>query len=631
LRGVFASLAGPTKDAQDALAAYGLTAADINPVNNDMLTILNRLGEANISVADNMRIFGREASSAAAVLVGARDDFGKLATTLKNVDGAAADMANTMRDNLGGDLKGLSSAISGVILAMGEQGLTAVLRGLVQGATSAFRFLSENMQLIKSLTIAAAAALTLYYVPAMAGAIASTYTLIAGLVTLRGALVATGIGALVVGAGLLVNEFLKLSEKAGGFGQAMTLLGNVAKGVWSGITSQAQAMGLRLQAVWSGMRAGFLGAIADMGQKFQDFVLRIAGGLRGIPFLGDAVRSDADIVANMGLDKLTGAADKAKMDLTALNMAAKKLSSEGFSEAKTALQDLQSVLRGRSAFDIPDAPSGLAGLLGAKDKPPRPPKPPGGDLPPSGGDALDQMRSKLESLRSEFATAEQEAAIWYQSSLDTLMGAQAMELVTMQEHADLKLQIEQEYQDRLAGIRLEQNNKNLQYTADFFGAAADIAQQGGEKTAKAARIFGAIQALINTYVAASQTLADPSLPFMAKLGAVGSIVAAGMGLVNAIRSGSTSASTGGGGASVASASQTSSVAATAPQNVSRPGDQTVNVYNSGAQVETRKRRDANGNQITDVIINTVNGGIADGQFDKTMKGQYGSDVRTVAR
>jgi hypothetical protein len=63
------------------------------------------------------------------------------------------------------------------------------------------------------------------------------------LVILRGALIRTGIGALIVGAGELVYQFSQLVARVGGVGEAFRLLGDLAREVWSRI-------GLSLDAAW---------------------------------------------------------------------------------------------------------------------------------------------------------------------------------------------------------------------------------------------------------------------------------------------------------------------------------------------------------------------------------------------
>jgi hypothetical protein len=69
------------------------------------------------------------------------------------------------------------------------------------------------------------------------------------LVALRGALIRTGIGALIVGAGELVYQFSQLVARVGGVGEAFRLVGDLPREVWS-------RMGLALDAAWARMAAG---------------------------------------------------------------------------------------------------------------------------------------------------------------------------------------------------------------------------------------------------------------------------------------------------------------------------------------------------------------------------------------
>lgn len=142
LRGVLASLANPTKAARDALAEYGLTAAEVDPQTEGLANVMARLRDAGISTADAMTVFGREAASGALVLVKGADRFRSFTEELREADGAAGDMASTMRDNLAGDVRGLMSSVEGLILALGDAGLTAVLRGVVQAVTGVVRGVS---------------------------------------------------------------------------------------------------------------------------------------------------------------------------------------------------------------------------------------------------------------------------------------------------------------------------------------------------------------------------------------------------------------------------------------------------------------------------------------------------------
>ena len=96
------------------------------------------------------------------------------------------------------------------------------------------------------------------WVAAMTAAALSVRGLATGLVFLRGALIRTGIGALIVGAGELVYWFSRLVEGAGGFGAAMGLLKDVASQVWARVSLSAQASWARVESNWAAAQAVIL-------------------------------------------------------------------------------------------------------------------------------------------------------------------------------------------------------------------------------------------------------------------------------------------------------------------------------------------------------------------------------------
>jgi len=88
---------------------------------------------------------------------------------------------------------------------------------------------------------------------------------------------------------------------------------------------------------------------------------------------------------------------------------------------------------------------------------------------------------------------------------------------------------------------------------------ANVVKTGGEKALKASQILSAAQGLINSYVAFTEVLKDPSFigrPW-ARLAAAGGVLAAGLNMVQAIKgvssSGGAAASSGGGGSAPAAA------------------------------------------------------------------------------
>ena len=106
------------------------------------------------------------------------------------------------------------------------------------------------------------------WVAAMAVAALSVRGLATMLVVLKGALIRTGIGALIVGAGELVYWFTRLASGAGGFGAAMGLLKDVAVEVWERIKMGASAAGARATAIFYDLKAdaatGMAGAIESV-------------------------------------------------------------------------------------------------------------------------------------------------------------------------------------------------------------------------------------------------------------------------------------------------------------------------------------------------------------------------------
>lgn len=327
MRGVLASLAGPTKQARAALAAYGLTAAEVNPETNALADVFALLRRRGLSTADAMTIFGREAASGALVLVEGSERLREFSTELGAVDGAVAEMAGVMRDNLGGDIKGLQSALSGLILTLGDAGLTAILRAVTTAFTQVARGISafiggvsdivnaaagfdvvsdaadllrENTDLVRIAAMGTAAVVTGMYLPALVGATGATLAWVASLITLRGALMATGIGALVVGAGMLIDFLIRLRTSTDSWGEAWGLLKDVANESLERIGYGALALEHAVTATWLQIKTSFLTALADMGDGWQNFASLVGSAMMVVPGMGIAGQKLLEGAANSG-------------------------------------------------------------------------------------------------------------------------------------------------------------------------------------------------------------------------------------------------------------------------------------------------------------------------------------------
>lgn len=175
-----------------------------------------------------------------------------------------------------------------------------------------------------------------------------------------------------------------------------------------------------------------------------------------------------------------------------------------------------------------------------------------------GGGSSDPFTAEIERLQQSLMTEEQLEMESYAKRQAMLQQALEQRAVTQEDYAKLMETSQAQHQERMSGIDVYRYGTGLQQAEAFMGNMANAMQGGNEQMQKISRAFGAAEALINAWRAFSQTMADPSLPFFAKFGAAASVLSAGLGAVNAIKSGSKSSGAATGGAARASAAMTSS-------------------------------------------------------------------------
>ncbi|MDS1004190.1 phage tail tape measure protein [Clostridium sporogenes] len=152
LRGALTRLMNPPKQAAEALDALGMSVYDANGKMKDLPSILNELADKtkNLSEEDKnaaiARIFGTNAlSGMTALMQKGGGELEKLTQGLKNSDGAAAEMARTMQDNLKGSVEELGGALE----TLGIQFYTSVnnpLKEVVVTATEMIQRLSQAFE-----------------------------------------------------------------------------------------------------------------------------------------------------------------------------------------------------------------------------------------------------------------------------------------------------------------------------------------------------------------------------------------------------------------------------------------------------------------------------------------------------
>ena len=127
LRSSISRLVKPTDDAAAMMDKYGIsltnTDGTMKPLGEVMNTLREKLG--GLSEAEQAQaaatLFGQEAMSGMLAIINASDsDYQSLTDSIYNADGAAQQMADTMLNNLSGQLTLLKSALEGLAIQFGE-------------------------------------------------------------------------------------------------------------------------------------------------------------------------------------------------------------------------------------------------------------------------------------------------------------------------------------------------------------------------------------------------------------------------------------------------------------------------------------------------------------------------------
>jgi len=274
--------------AADALERLGLTAADLLALPLD-----ERVGAINAAIAAFVpvaqraavagQLFGEEGSIAmaridTATLRQATEDVRAFGVVVSEQDADRIERTNDAISRLGLVWRGLSNQLA-VAAAPALEAVADAMAALASRTGPLGMAISGLFDQIGRLTTYAASFAGFMagrWVAGLAAAALSVRGLATVLVVLRGALIRTGIGALIVGAGELVYQFTKLVKGAGGFGNAMALMGNVAKAVWEGIKTSAMSFANDFRAMQSEIEAIWTRLMAFLAGKWADFLGMIA-------------------------------------------------------------------------------------------------------------------------------------------------------------------------------------------------------------------------------------------------------------------------------------------------------------------------------------------------------------------
>lgn len=135
--------------------------------------------------------------------------------------------------------------------------------GVSEAVATALLSLADNIGRVITYGATAVTMYGTYYVAAFLAAQAATMGLSGALTLLRAALIRTGIGALIVGAGELVYQFSRLVEATGSFSGALEELGRRSVFLLDGLKFGFAAAGEAIRAIWYGLMADILRSTED--------------------------------------------------------------------------------------------------------------------------------------------------------------------------------------------------------------------------------------------------------------------------------------------------------------------------------------------------------------------------------
>lgn len=241
LRSSLSRLIKPTDDAAALMEKYGLsmTNADgsMKSLGQVMDMLRNNMGD--LTEAEQAQaaatLFGQEAMSGMLSIINASDkDYEKLTSAIYDADGAAQEMADTMLDNLGGQLTLLKSALEGLAIQFGEILLPYIKQFVtwLQNLTQKLQNLTpeQKEQIVKWAAVAASIGLVLLVV---------------------GKLV-TGIGGLITTLGKIPGA---VSSISGGMTKLVTGFKNIGEGItlakagFPGMAAQASKLGAAIGGI----------------------------------------------------------------------------------------------------------------------------------------------------------------------------------------------------------------------------------------------------------------------------------------------------------------------------------------------------------------------------------------------
>lgn len=286
LRSILTRLSAPSSETASAMEALGISLTDsegnmktLDEVMGDLRNSFSGLSETQ-KTQYAKQIAGQEAMSGLLAIVNAAPaDVDKLSNAISNADGAAAEMAKTMQDNLGGDMTKLGSQFEGVQIAIYEKFEPAlragvgVLSNLLDAIDFVVKHSTEFISVLKSMAVAVGTyvayttAITVMRKGWMALAVVQK-VVTAAQWAMNAAMSANPIGLIIAAIAGLVVAFVTLWKKSDAF-RAFWI------NLWEGIKTT-------VGTVVEGIKGFFVGVIDWIKNNWQNILLFLINPFAGL-------------------------------------------------------------------------------------------------------------------------------------------------------------------------------------------------------------------------------------------------------------------------------------------------------------------------------------------------------------
>tara|TARA_R110000868_G_scaffold223318_2_gene475201 strand:- start:8464 stop:10455 length:1992 start_codon:yes stop_codon:yes gene_type:complete len=286
--------ASGTGTAVDSLKTLNLTVDELMkmPLDERVLAINNAIDEF-VPAAQRAAVAGTLFGDKGAIAMG-RLDSETLRQATKDIDDFGVAIGEDAADQIERANDALSR-IKLVFTGMANQ-LTVALAPAVEAVADAFANIMRIGTPFRDLLDAIFARMPVYlatvsafavfmggkFVLGLAAARLATLGFAGSLTLVRGALIRTGIGALVVLLGEIVFQMIKASEKVGGFGNLLSFLGDIFKAAFDGMLIVASSWGLKFSAFGKDLQSIWTSTIAFLAKKWADFLGTIAPAYNAI-------------------------------------------------------------------------------------------------------------------------------------------------------------------------------------------------------------------------------------------------------------------------------------------------------------------------------------------------------------